>query len=70
MAFSIAGKRIIVTGAGRGIGAATVGVLVAEGAHVAAFDVDEASGKAVVADAASNGPGTAHVFGVDIARPQ
>jgi len=69
MAISIAGKRIIVTGAGRGIGAATVGVLVAEGAHVAAFDVDE-GGKAVVADAASNGPGTAHVFGVDIARPQ
>lgn len=36
----LAGKRIIVTGGARGIGAAIVAAYIAEGAHVISFDVD------------------------------
>jgi NAD(P)-dependent dehydrogenase (short-subunit alcohol dehydrogenase family) len=42
----LAGKVAVVTGAGSGIGLATVRRFAAEGAHVVCADVDEASGKA------------------------
>lgn len=45
-------RRVLVTGAGSGIGQATVGRLLAEGAQVYAADVDE-SGLAVTADRAT-----------------
>jgi 2-hydroxycyclohexanecarboxyl-CoA dehydrogenase len=65
MPISIEGKRIIVTGGGRGIGAATVRYFVAEGAHVAAFDIlDE--GTQVAADASVAGPGSATFRHVDV----
>jgi NAD(P)-dependent dehydrogenase (short-subunit alcohol dehydrogenase family) len=45
------GKRVIVTGASGGIGAATVRVCVREGAAVAAFDINDTVGQQVVAEA-------------------
>jgi NAD(P)-dependent dehydrogenase (short-subunit alcohol dehydrogenase family) len=61
------GKRIIVTGAARGMGAATVRAYVAAGANVIAMDVTDDTGQAVVAEARGNGPGTADYLHVDIA---
>ena len=59
VATSLAGKRVIVTGGGRGIGAAMVGVLVEEGVDVASMDVTDDAGLAVVDAANCNGPGQA-----------
>ena len=61
-----AGKRIIVTGAGSGIGRATVVRLVAEGAHVIATDIVE---DRLAALAAELGDGVTTVAG-DVADPQ
>lgn len=52
MTARLAGRAAIVTGAGRGIGAAIVKRLQADGARVAALDMDEASAKASGADLA------------------
>ena len=46
--FLLAGKTAIVTGAGSGIGRAAARLLAAEGARVAALDVDAARGEATV----------------------
>ena len=43
----LAGKRIIVTGGGSGIGAATVRAYAREGARVVSLDVDDAAGEVV-----------------------
>ncbi len=70
VATSLAGKRVIVTGGGRGIGAAMVGVLVEEGVDVASMDVTDDAGLAVVDAANCNGPGQANYRHCDVAsRP-
>ena len=50
MTMRLDGRAAVVTGAGRGIGAAIVARLKAEGAKVAALDMDEASARASGAD--------------------
>ncbi|CAM5240702.1 3-phenylpropionate-dihydrodiol/cinnamic acid-dihydrodiol dehydrogenase [Streptomyces violarus] len=47
----LVGRTAVVTGAGSGIGLATVRRLAAEGAHVVCADVDEVSGKAAAEEA-------------------
>jgi NAD(P)-dependent dehydrogenase (short-subunit alcohol dehydrogenase family) len=61
------GKRIIVTGSARGMGAATVRAYVKAGAHVIGMDVSDDAGAAVSAEASAHGPGTAGYIHVDIA---
>jgi NAD(P)-dependent dehydrogenase (short-subunit alcohol dehydrogenase family) len=65
MPIGINGKRVIVTGGARGIGAAAVAVLAAEGARVVSFDVLDELGEQVAAEA-SQGPGAAGYRHVDI----
>jgi 3-oxoacyl-[acyl-carrier protein] reductase len=60
-------KRIIVTGAARGMGAATVRAYVQAGAHVVAMDVSDEAGTSVAANANEAGPGTAAYLHVDVA---
>lgn len=61
------GKRILVTGAATGIGRATASRVAAEGAKVAAFDVNDADAEATLAAIADIG-GTARFWHVDIAH--
>jgi NAD(P)-dependent dehydrogenase (short-subunit alcohol dehydrogenase family) len=65
MPIAIAGKRIIVTGGARGIGAAAVRNFVLEGAHVVAFD-NRPEGEAVTAAADAQEPGSARFTLVDV----
>ena len=60
------GKRIIVTGAARGMGAATVRAYVKAGADVIGMDVLDDAGAKVAADANAAGPGTAAYLHVDV----
>ena len=53
----LAGKRIVVTGAGRGIGEAVVRAMAAEGAHVAALDVLDEACATVAREVGEDGPG-------------
>jgi NAD(P)-dependent dehydrogenase (short-subunit alcohol dehydrogenase family) len=62
----LAGKRVIVTGAARGIGASAVGALVRAGAQVTALDLQEA-GEAVAEAASRAGPGQARFHQCDVA---
>lgn len=59
-----AGRSAIVTGGGSGIGAALVGRLVAEGAHVVAADLDVDAARQVAASVA--GPGSAVPAALDV----
>lgn len=65
---SIHGKRIIVTGGARGIGAAAVRAFVKEGAKVVSWDVLDDLGEKVVAEANAAGPGSASYRHVDISK--
>jgi 3-oxoacyl-[acyl-carrier protein] reductase len=64
-ALSLAGRVAVVTGAGRGIGAATAKLLAQAGAHVALLDLDGA-GATRTAEAIGLGGKEALVFAVDV----
>jgi NAD(P)-dependent dehydrogenase (short-subunit alcohol dehydrogenase family) len=64
---ALAGKAALVTGAGSGIGAAAARELAAQGARVAALDVDLAAAQAV-ADAIGAAGGEAAAFACDVRR--
>jgi NAD(P)-dependent dehydrogenase (short-subunit alcohol dehydrogenase family) len=64
------GKRIIVTGSARGMGAATVRAYVQAGAQVIAMDVTDEAGAAVAGEAHASGPGTAEYLHVDVSDHQ
>lgn len=61
------GKRIIVTGSARGMGAATVRAYVRAGAAVVAMDITDDTGQAAAAEADGTGPGSANYLSVDVA---
>jgi meso-butanediol dehydrogenase/(S,S)-butanediol dehydrogenase/diacetyl reductase len=61
------GKAVLVTGAGSGIGAACVRRLLAEGARVAAADLDPRAAEAVLAECQAGDSGFA--MAVDVAAP-
>ena len=61
------GKRIIVTGCARGMGAGTLRAYVGAGADVVGMDVRDEEGGEVAAQAHAEGPGTAAYAHVDIA---
>ena len=61
------GKRIIVTGSARGMGAGTLRSYVTAGASVVGMDVRDDEGAAVARDADAAGPGSATYMHVDIA---
>ncbi|TDI61816.1 MAG: SDR family oxidoreductase [Alphaproteobacteria bacterium] len=63
----LSGKRIIVTGAARGMGAATVRAYVKAGAHVISMDVNDDAGIKAAAEATAIGPGKAEYLHVDVA---
>lgn len=60
------GKRIIVTGAARGIGASATRAFVREGATVAALDVRDDFGDQAARDASAEGPGRAFYAHCDV----
>lgn len=62
----LSGKRIILTGGARGIGAAVARAYVAAGAQVQVLDVLDAAGEAVVEAANRQGPGRARYHHCDI----
>jgi len=61
------GKRIIVTGAARGMGEATLSAYVSAGADVVAMDINDELGQDVVQKAGDSGPGSASYCYVDVA---
>ncbi len=65
MPVDLTGKRIIVTGAATGIGRSTALRVSANGAKVAAFDVNDADGAATISDANEAG-GDARYWHVDV----
>src|SRR5690625_3041747 len=62
----LAGMRIIVTGAARGMGAATVAAYAEAGATVVAMDILEDEGRAVAQTATDTGPGAVSFMAVDV----
>lgn len=64
----LVGKRIIVTGSARGMGAATLRAYVRAGARVVGMDINDADGTRVAQSACDEGPGTAEYLSVDIAH--
>ena len=66
---TLAGMRIVVTGAAQGIGASTLRAYVAAGADVAALDVNAGDGAAAAAAADAAGPGTAWFLRCDVGSP-
>ena len=66
----LSGRRIIVTGGARGIGAASVRAFVAEGANVASLDVLDDAGRQVAGEATEKGPGTAQYRHCDVTDRQ
>jgi 2-hydroxycyclohexanecarboxyl-CoA dehydrogenase len=62
----ISGRRVVVTGGARGIGAAVVRALVAEGAQVASLDVLDEPGVELAAEVTADGPGNADYHHCDV----
>lgn len=62
---TVAGRSVLVTGAGRGLGAAICETLAAEGAHIVVTDVNESSAKAV-AERINAASGRACAFQLDV----
>lgn len=62
------GKRIIVTGSARGMGAATLSAYVRAGAAVIGMDINDTDGMLVASAAHGTGPGSAEYLSVDIAE--
>ena len=62
------GKRIVVTGGSRGIGAATVRAYARDGASIASLDVLDDLGERVAAEATASGPGSVHYYHCDVAE--
>ncbi len=62
----IRGKRIVVTGCARGMGAATLHAYVRAGARVIGMDINDTDGRQVAVAADGVGPGSAHYISVDI----
>ena len=60
------GKKIIVTGGARGIGASVVCSYAMEGAHVASLDVLDDQGKMVAEEATQKGPGRVNYYHCDV----
>jgi NAD(P)-dependent dehydrogenase (short-subunit alcohol dehydrogenase family) len=65
MPADLSGKRIVITGAATGIGRSTTLRVSANGAKVAAFDVNDADGSATVSDVNESG-GDARYWHVDV----
>lgn len=65
----VADRRVVVTGAGAGIGREIAMVFAAEGAHVGVTDVDESTAAAVAGEIRGQG-GVAHSHYVDVANHQ
>ena len=65
MSERLQGKRLVVIGAGTGIGAATVRRLASEGAQVCVADINQDAAKGVAADVIAQG-GKAFAVGIDI----
>jgi len=63
---ALSNKKIIVTGAAQGIGAAALRAFVAAGAVVTAMDVNLEMGEAVAAQASAQGPGSARFIPCDV----
>ena len=63
-------KKIIVTGAGRGMGAATLKVYVEAGANVIAMDIKDDLGRPVCEVVNKHGPGSASYVHIDVADKQ
>lgn len=68
MSVQLQGKRIVVTGGGSGMGAATVRAYAAEGARVAVLDVDEESVGKVIAEVRSSGHAEPLYYRTDISK--
>ena len=62
------GKRIIVTGSARGMGAATLSAYVTAGAEVVGMDINDELGRQVAETAVDSGPGSALYMHLDVAE--
>lgn len=69
MSGRFAGRVVIVTGGGKGIGAGCAAVFCQEGARVAILDRDATAGTATASQLTAAGPGTAESFPCDVAEP-
>jgi NAD(P)-dependent dehydrogenase (short-subunit alcohol dehydrogenase family) len=67
MAGRVAGKKVFITGAAQGLGAAMARALTAEGAKVALADINDAGAEAVAAELnTKHGAGTASAHALDV----